>query len=100
MAQAVKRLFPGVKLAIGPAIEEGFYYDFDSTRPFLEDDLARIEAEMAKIIKENYKFEKAVLKREEALKLFAKMVEPYKVELIERIGEQTAIPATKEVEEK
>ena len=85
MAQAVKRLFPGVKLAIGPAIEEGFYYDFDSTRPFLEDDLARIEAEMAKIIKENYKFEKAVLKREEALKLFAKMVEPYKVELIEEI---------------
>ena len=85
MAQAVKRLFPGVKLAIGPAIEEGFYYDFDSTRPFLEEDLARIEAEMAKIIKENYKFEKAVLKREEALKLFAKMVEPYKVELIEEI---------------
>ena len=85
MAQAVKRLFPGVKLAIGPAIEEGFYYDFDSTRPFLEDDLARIEAEMAKIIKEDYKFEKSVLKREEALKLFAKMVEPYKVELIEEI---------------
>jgi threonyl-tRNA synthetase len=85
MAQAVKRLFPGVKLAIGPAIEDGFYYDFDSTRPFPEEDLAKIEAEMAKIIKENYKFEKSVLKREEALKLFAKMVEPYKVELIEEI---------------
>jgi len=85
MAQAVKRLFPGVKLAIGPAIEDGFYYDFDSTRPFLEEDLAKIEAEMAKIIKENYKFEKSVLERKEALKLFAKMVEPYKVELIEEI---------------
>lgn len=85
MAQAVKRLFPGVKLAIGPSIEDGFYYDFDMTRPFLEEDLAKIEAEMAKIIKENYKFEKSVVERKEALKLFAKMVEPYKVELIEEI---------------
>ena len=88
MAQAVKRLFPGVKLAIGPAIEDGFYYDFDSTRPFLEEDLAKIESEMAKIIKEDYKFEKSVLEKKEALKLFAKMVEPYKVELIEEIPDR------------
>ncbi|MDD5072275.1 MAG: threonine--tRNA ligase [Candidatus Omnitrophica bacterium] len=85
MAQAVKRLFPGVKLAIGPAIEDGFYYDFDVPQPFLEEDLPRIEAEMAKIIKENYKFEKSLLKKEEALKLFEKMGEPYKVELIREI---------------
>ena len=88
MAQAVKRLFPGVKLAIGPAIEDGFYYDFDTTRPFLEEDLPKIEAEMAKIIKDNYKFEKTLLNRKEALKQFAKMIEPYKVELIEEIPDE------------
>ena len=85
MAQAVKRLFPGVKLAIGPAIEDGFYYDFDVPQPFLEEDLPRIEAEMAKIIKENHKFERSLLKKDEALKQFKKMDEPYKVELIEEI---------------
>lgn len=85
MAQAVKRLYPNIKLAIGPSIEDGFYYDFDSPQTFTEDDLPKIEAEMAKIIKENYKFEKSVLKKDEALKLFKKMEEPYKVELIEEL---------------
>ncbi|MFA5335461.1 MAG: threonine--tRNA ligase [Candidatus Omnitrophota bacterium] len=82
MAQAVKRLYPGVKLAIGPAIEEGFYYDFDSPQPFLEEDLAKVEAEMAKIIKDNAKFERSSMKRDEAIKFFEKMGEQYKVELI------------------
>ena len=82
MAQAVKRLFPGAKLAIGPAIEDGFYYDFDVPQPFLEEDLPKIEAEMAKIIKENLKFERSILKRDEAIKFFEKMGEKYKVELI------------------
>jgi len=82
MAQAVKRLYPGVKLAIGPAIEEGFYYDFDSPQPFLEEDLAKVEAEMARIIKDNAKFERSSMKRDEAIKFFEKMGEQYKVELI------------------
>ncbi len=82
MAQAVKRLYPGVKLAIGPAIEDGFYYDFDSPQPFLEEDLARIEAEMSRIIKENLKFERSSMKRDEAIKFFEKIGEQYKVELI------------------
>ncbi len=85
MAQAVKRLYPNIKLAIGPPIEDGFYYDFDSPRTFTEEDLPKIEAEMVKIIKENYKFEKSVLKRDEALKLLKKRDEPYKVELIEEL---------------
>ncbi|MDP3786166.1 MAG: threonine--tRNA ligase [Candidatus Omnitrophota bacterium] len=85
MAQAVKGLYPGIKLAIGPSIEDGFYYDFDSPQPFTEEDLPKIEAEMSKIIKENHKFEKSVLKKDEALKLFKKMGEPYKVELIEAL---------------
>jgi len=82
MAQAVKRLFPGAKLAIGPSIENGFYYDFDVPQPFSEEDLPKIEAEMAKIIKENHKFEKSALKKEDAAKLFEKAGEIYKVELI------------------
>jgi threonyl-tRNA synthetase len=85
MAQAVKRLYPDIKLAIGPSIEDGFYYDFDSPQPFTEEDLPKIEAEMSKIIKENYKFEKSALKKDEALKLFKKMGEPYKVEMIEAL---------------
>ncbi|KPK42013.1 MAG: threonyl-tRNA synthetase [Omnitrophica WOR_2 bacterium SM23_29] len=88
MAQAVKRLYPNVKLAIGPSIEDGFYYDFDTPEPFTEEDLSKIEAEMLKIIKENYKFEKSVLKKDEALKLFKKMDEPYKVELIEELPDE------------
>ncbi len=85
LAQAVKRLYPGVKLAIGPSIEDGFYYDFDAPQPFAEEDLPKIEAEMSKIIKDNYKFEKSVLKKDEALKLFKNMGEPYKVEMIEAL---------------
>ena len=85
MAQAVKRLYPGIKLAIGPSIEDGFYYDFDSPQPFAEEDLPKIEAEMSKIVKENYKFERSALKKDEALKLFKKMGEPYKVEMIEAL---------------
>jgi len=85
MAQAVKRLYPGIKLAIGPSIEDGFYYDFDSPQPFTEEDLPKIEAEMSKIIKEDYKFEKSALKKDEALKIFKKMDEPYKAELIEAL---------------
>jgi len=82
MAQAVKKLYPGVKLAIGPAIEDGFYYDFDSPQPFLEEDLARIETEMSRIIKDNLKFERSSMKRDEAIKFFEKIGEQYKVELI------------------
>ena len=88
MAQAVKRLHPDTKLAIGPSIDDGFYYDFDSPHTFTEEDLPKIEAEMSKIIKENYKFEKSALKKEEALKLFKKMEEPYKVELIEELPDE------------
>lgn len=81
MAQAVRRLFPSAKLAIGPAIENGFYYDFDVETPFTPEDLASIEAEMAKIAKENIKLEPFVLPGDEAKKLMAD--EPYKLELIE-----------------
>ena len=67
LAQAVKRLFPETKLAIGPSIKDGFYYDFDAEKPFTEDDLAKIEAEMKKITKENLKLERFTLSREEAI---------------------------------
>ncbi len=83
MAQAVKRLFPDVKLAIGPAIDEGFYYDFDVENPFTDEDKAKIEEEMKKIIKEDLPIERFSLPREEAIELMKKMKEPYKVELIE-----------------
>ena len=82
MAQAVKRLFPNTKLAIGPAIENGFYYDFDIEKPFSEEDLLKIEEEMKKIIKENYEIERFVLPRKDALNLMKEKQEPYKVELI------------------
>ena len=87
MAQAIKRLFPNVKLAIGPAIENGFYYDFDVEKPFSEEDLLKIEEEMKKIIKENYPIERFVLTRNEALKLMEEKQEPYKVELIQDLPE-------------
>ena len=87
LAQAVKRLYPEVKLAIGPAIENGFYYDFDVEKPFSQEDLDAIEKEMAKIIKENYKISKFVLSREDAVKLMRDKNEPYKVELIEELPE-------------
>jgi len=89
MAQAVKRLFPNVKLAIGPAIENGFYYDFDIDKPFTPDDLKVIEEEMKKIIKENLPIERFTLSREEALKLMKD--EPYKIELINELPEDAEI---------
>ena len=82
LAQAVKRLFPEAKLAIGPSIENGFYYDFDVEKPFSEEDLAKIEEEMKKIVKENLELERFELPREEAIKLMEEKGEPYKVELI------------------
>lgn len=85
MAQAVKRLFPQAKIAIGPAIEEGFYYDFDVEKPFTDEDKASIEEEMKKIIKENIEIERFSLSRKEALELMKS--EPYKVELIEDLPE-------------
>ncbi len=87
MAQAVKRLYPDCKLAIGPAIDNGFYYDFDSSVPFTSDDLAKIEAEMKKIVKENLKIRRFELPRDEAIALMEKRGEPYKVELIADIPE-------------
>ena len=91
MAQAVKRLFPEAKLAIGPAIENGFYYDFDVEKPFSEDDLKAIEEEMKKIIKENYELERFELPREEALQLMKEKNEDYKVELIEDLPDGEVI---------
>lgn len=82
MAQAVKRLYPNVKLTIGPAIEDGFYYDFDTETPFDPEDLAKIEAEMKKIVKEGFALEKFELAPDEAIKLMQEKDEPYKVELI------------------
>ncbi len=87
LAQAVKRLYPEAKLTIGPAVENGFYYDFDSDVTFGTSELAAIEKEMTKIVKENHKIERFVLPREEALALVKEMNEPYKVLLIERIPE-------------
>ena len=91
MAQAVKRLFPGTKLAIGPAIEEGFYYDFDIERPFTEEDKAKIEEEMKKIIKEDLSIERFELPRAEALKLMEEKGESYKIELINDLPEDEVI---------
>ena len=85
MAQAVKRLFPNVKFAIGPAIDEGFYYDFDVEKPFTEEDKEKIENEMKKIIKENIEIERFSLPRKEALDLMKD--QPYKKELIEELEE-------------
>ena len=90
MADAVKRLRPGAKVAIGPSIETGFYYDFD-TEPFAPEDAERIEAEMRKIIAENLAFEQRVVSRAEALELFRARGELYKVEIIESIPESEPI---------
>lgn len=87
LAQAVKRLFPNTKLAIGPSIKDGFYYDFDCERPFTEDDLAALEAEMKKITKENLKLERFTLPRQEGIALMNELGEPYKVELINDLPE-------------
>jgi len=82
LAQAVKRLYPDAKLAIGPAVDDGFYYDIDSPVMFSPDDLVKIEAEMKKIIKENLPIERFTLSAEEAVRFFEEKDEPYKVELI------------------
>ena len=89
LAQAVKHLFPETKLAIGPAIENGFYYDFDREVPFTQDDLAAIEAEMKKIVKQGIRLERFELPRAEALELMKD--EPYKVELINDLPEDAII---------
>lgn len=90
MAEAVKRLFPEAKLAIGPSIDTGFYYDFEH-EPFSRDDLDKIEAEMKKIIKEGHELKKFTLKREEAIQFMRDKNEPYKVELIEDLPEGAEI---------
>ncbi len=91
LAQAVKRLFPEAKLAIGPAIDNGFYYDFDVERPFTAEDFPAIEKEMAAIVKENLPLSRFELPREEALALMREKGEPYKVELIEDLPEGEVI---------
>jgi len=91
MAQAIKRLYKDVKLTIGPAIDNGFYYDFDVDEPFTVDDFSKIEEEMNKIIKEDLKLERFVLPREEAIKFMEEKGEPYKVELIKDLPEDAVI---------
>ena len=91
LAQAVKRLHPEVKLAIGPAIDEGFYYDMDSPFPFTPEILTEIEGEMRKICKEKLKLERFELPREEAVKFMEEREEPYKVELINDLPEDAVI---------
>ena len=98
MAQAVKRLFPDVRLAIGPAIDEGFYYDFDVEKPFTEEDKTKIEEEMKKIIKENLDIERFELPKAEAIKLMKEKNEDYKVELIEDLAEGEVISFYKQGE--
>lgn len=87
MAAAVRRLFPGVKVTIGPAIENGFYYDFDYTRAFTPDDFEAVEAEMKKIVAENIPFERQEISKAEAIDKFGREGENYKVELVEAIGD-------------
>ena len=91
LAQAVKRLYPEAKLAIGPAIKDGFYYDIDTDHPFTPEDLEKIEAEMKKIIKEDLKVSKFELPRDEAIEFVKKHGEDYKVELIEDLPEDAHI---------
>ena len=91
LAQAVKRLYPETKLTIGPAIENGFYYDFDSSVAFSTDVLKKIEDEMKKIVKENLKIERFELPRVEAVKLMEEKGEPYKVQLINELPEDATI---------
>ena len=98
MAQAVLRLFPGTKLAIGPAIDDGFYYDFDKEGGFTPEDLDAIEAEMKKIVKENLKLETYTLPRDEAIEYMKGRGEIYKVELIEDLPEDASISFYKQGE--
>ncbi len=91
LAQAVKRLFPKTKLAIGPAIQDGFYYDFDREEPFTPEDLEKLEAEMKKIAKENLEIRRFTLPRAEAIALMQEKAEPYKVQLIEDLPEDAEL---------
>ena len=94
LAQAVKRLYPETKLAIGPAIDDGFYYDFDREGGFTPEDLEKLEAEMTKIVKENLPVKPFVLPRDEAVRFMEEKGEPYKVELIEDLPEEETISFT------
>lgn len=87
MAQAVKRLYPEAKLTIGPAVDDGFYYDFDVEESFTTEDLEKIEAEMKKIVKEDLKLERFTMSKDEAVKFFEEKGEPYKIELVENLSE-------------
>lgn len=98
LAQAVKRLYPETRLAIGPAIKDGFYYDFDSETVFTPEVLEKLEEEMRRIIKEKYPLERFELSREEAIKLMEEKNEPYKVELINDLPEGEAISFYKQGE--
>ena len=98
MAQAIKRIKPEAKLAIGPSIDEGFYYDFDVEKNFTDEDKEKIEAEMKKIIKENLPIERFTLPREEAIKFMEEKDEPYKVELIKDLPEGEEISFYKQGE--
>lgn len=98
LAQAVKRLYPDAQLAIGPAIDNGFYYDFDIDEHFTPEDLEAIEAEMRKIVKEDLSLERFELPREEAIKLMEEKEEPYKVELIQDLPEDAVISFYKQGE--
>ena len=89
LAHAVKELYPDTKLGIGPSIEDGFYYDFDRSEPFTPDDLGKIEKKMKEIVSKDLKFEQQALKKKEAVKLFKKIDEKYKLELIEGIEDET-----------
>jgi len=91
MAQAVQNLFPEVKLAIGPSIEEGFYYDFDKKEPFTPDDLEKIEKEMLKIVKGNYAFVRKEVPNSDAIKFFEEKGEKYKVELLSELEDEKVI---------
>ena len=96
LAQAVKRLWPEAKLAIGPAIDKGFYYDIDMEHVLTPEDLGKLETEMARIVKENLPIEKEIMSRQEALKFFEEKGEDYKVELIADLPEDAVISCYKQ----
>ena len=98
MAQAIKRLYPDAKLAIGPSVSDGFYYDIDRETPLTAEDLEKIEAEMKKIVKESLPIERFELPREEAIAFMKEKEEPYKVELIEDLPEDAVISFYKQGE--
>lgn len=91
MAQAVKQLYPDVQVTIGPAIEQGFYYDFDRDEPFTEEDLAKIEARMKELIAQNLPYQRRELSKAEAVEIFSKMGEDYKIEILSEIPDSVII---------